>query len=141
MSVPYRKKSVVVDNVKKLKRLANKMQEIQEFAFDTETNTLRVVGANENFLCVGISISWGAYNNYYIPLHHRRHEDYRRNIPEDILRKYLKRIFEREDIRVIGHNLKFDMHVMARLGIFIKTKDLFDTHRMDLKRILLRYGV
>lgn len=127
MSVPFRKKSVVVDNVKKLKRLAKKMQDIQEFAFDTETNTLRVVGDSESFLCVGISISWGEYNNYYIPLHHRRHEDYRRNIPEDILRKYLKKIFEREDIRIIGHNLKFDMHVMARLGIVIKTKDLFDT--------------
>lgn len=117
----------MVDNVKKLKRLAKKMQDIQEFAFDTETNTLRVVGDSESFLCVGISISWGEYNNYYIPLHHRRHEDYRRNIPEDILRKYLKKIFEREDIRIIGHNLKFDMHVMARLGIVIKTKDLFDT--------------
>lgn len=117
----------MVDNVKKLKRLAKKMQDIQEFAFDTETNTLRVVGDSESFLCVGISISWGEYNNYYIPLHHRRHEDYRRNIPEDILRKYLKKIFEREDIRIIGHNLKFDMHVMARLGIVIRTKDLFDT--------------
>lgn len=117
----------MVDNVKKLRRLAKKMQDIEEFAFDTETNTLRVVGENENFLCVGISISWGEYNNYYIPLHHRRHEDYRRNIPEDTLRKYLKAIFEREDVRIIGHNLKFDMHVMARLKIYIKTRDLFDT--------------
>ena len=103
------------------------MQDIEEFAFDTETNTLRVVGDNENFLCVGISISWGDYNNYYIPLNHRRYEDYKRNIPENMVRKYLKRIFEREDVRIIGHNLKFDMHVMARLGIIIKTKDLFDT--------------
>ena len=103
------------------------MQDIEEFAFDTETNTLRVVGDNEDFLCVGISISWGDYNNYYIPLNHRRYEDYKRNIPENMVRKYLKRIFEREDVRIIGHNLKFDMHVMARLGIIIKTKDLFDT--------------
>lgn len=103
------------------------MQGIEEFAFDTETNTLRVVGDNEDFLCVGISISWGDYNNYYIPLNHRRYEDYKRNIPENMVRKYLKRIFEREDVRIIGHNLKFDMHVMARLGIIIKTKDLFDT--------------
>ena len=127
MPIPVRKKSVVVDSVGKIKRLANKMQGIEEFAFDTETNTLRVVGDNEDFLCVGISISWGAYDNYYIPLHHRRHEDYKRNISEDIVRKYLKPVFEREDVRIIGHNLKFDMHVMARLGITINTKDLFDT--------------
>lgn len=122
-----RKKSEVVDSVKKLKRLALKMQDLSEFAFDTETNTLRVTGINDNFMCVGISISWGDYNNYYIPMHHRRHEDYKRNIPENMVVKYLKPVFEREDIRVIGHNLKFDMHVMSRLGIHIQTKDLFDT--------------
>lgn len=127
MKIPVRKKSVVVDTLAKLKRLAQKMQDIDEFAFDTETNTLRVVGINENFLCAGISISWGDYNNYYIPLNHRRHEDAHRNIPETLLRKYLKPVFEREDVRIIGHNLKFDMHVLARLGIMIQTKDLFDT--------------
>lgn len=127
MRKPIMRKFQVVDSVFKLKALARKMKEISEFAFDTETNTLRVNGPNDDFMCVGISISWGAYNNYYIPLHHRRHEDYKRNIPENIVRRHLKKIFEREDIRIIGHNLKFDMHVMSRLGIHIKTKDLFDT--------------
>lgn len=119
-------KYTIVDSVKKLRNLTKKMESIEEFAFDTETNTLRVVGDNENFLCVGISISWGFYDNYYIPLHHRRHEDYKRNLPESMVRKHLKKVFEREDVRIIGHNLKFDMHVLARLGIVIKTKDLFD---------------
>lgn len=123
---PVIRKYVIVDSLKKLRKLANTMRDIEEFAFDTETNTLRVVGDNDDFLCVGISISWGFYNNYYIPLHHRRHEDYKRNIPESMVRKHLKKIFEREDVRIIGHNLKFDMHVLARLGIIIKTKDLFD---------------
>lgn len=127
MKTPVRKKSVVVDTLSKLKNLKQKMQSIEEFAYDTETNTLRVVGDNDDCLCVGVSISWGAYNNYYIPLNHRRHEDTKRNIPETVFRKYLKPIFECEDIRIIGHNLKFDMHVLARLGIEIKTKDLFDT--------------
>lgn len=119
-------KYTIVDSVKKLRKLTKKMESIEEFAFDTETNTLRVVGDNENFLCVGISISWGFFDNYYIPLHHRRHEDYKRNLPESMVRKHLKKVFEREDVRIIGHNLKFDMHVLARLGIIIKTKDLFD---------------
>lgn len=123
---PVIRKYVIVDNMKKLRKLANTMKDIEEFAFDTETNTLRVVGDNDDFLCVGISISWGFYDNYYIPLHHRRHEDYKRNLPESMVRKHLKKIFEREDVRIIGHNLKFDMHVLARLGIVIKTEDLFD---------------
>ena len=100
---------------------------VEEFSFDTETNTLRVNGPNKELIVVGISISWGFYNNYYIPLGHRREEDYDRNIPLDLVLKYLKKPFEREDVRIIGQNLKFDMHTVKRLGIHIKTKDLFDT--------------
>lgn len=103
------------------------MESLEEFAFDTETNTLRVLGDNSDFLCVGISISWGDYNNYYIPINHRRYEDRHRNISERKVRKLLGPIFARRDLRIIGHNLKFDMHVMARMRIFILTTDLFDT--------------
>ena len=60
---PVIRKYVIVDSLKKLRKLANTMRDIEEFAFDTETNTLRVVGDNDDFLCVGISISWGFYNN------------------------------------------------------------------------------
>jgi DNA polymerase I-like protein with 3'-5' exonuclease and polymerase domains len=117
----------IIDTAGKLKTLAQKMSKLDEFAFDTETTTLRVYGYNKDFKGVGISISWGFYNNYYIPLCHEREEDWERNIPLKVLRQYLRPVFEREDVRIIGHNLKFDMHVMARLGIDIKTKDLYDT--------------
>lgn len=124
---PEMKNYTIVDNKAKLKKLACKMGTIDEFAFDTETNGLRVYGPDENFKCVGISISWGAYHNYYIPLGHIREEDLDRQLPLRLVAKWLKPVFEREDVRIIGHNLKFDMHVMARIGIVIKTKDLFDT--------------
>lgn len=117
----------IVDSMRKLKRLARKMKTLEEFAFDTETNTLKVLGLNEDFKLVGISISWGAYNNYYIPVGHIRFEDYDRQLDLEDIVKYLKPVFEREDVRIIGHNLKFDMHTMARIGIVIKTKDVFDT--------------
>lgn len=117
----------IVDSMRKLKRLARKMKNLEEFAFDTETNTLKVLGLNEDFKLVGISISWGAYNNYYIPVGHVRFEDYDRQLDLEDIVKWLKPVFEREDVRIIGHNLKFDMHTMARIGIIIKTKDVFDT--------------
>ena len=117
----------IVDSMGKLKRLARKMMKLEEFAFDTETNTLKVLGLNEDFKLVGISISWGAYNNYYIPVGHIRLEDYDRQLDLEDIVEYLKPVFEREDVRIIGHNLKFDMHTMARVGIVIKTKDVFDT--------------
>ena len=124
---PVMERYDIIDTAGKLKTLAQKMSKLDEFAFDTETTTLRVYGYNKDFKGVGISISWGFYNNYYIPLCHEREEDWERNIPLKVLRQYLRPVFEREDVRIIGHNLKFDMHVMARLGIDIKTKDLYDT--------------
>lgn len=123
---PKRKRSVIVDTLQKLKDLSRKLLEVEEFAFDTETNTLRVNSFHSAFVCVGISISWGDKHNYYIPLGHRRIEDYGRQLDLDIVVEYLKPAFERTDVRIIGQNLKFDMHVMARLGIHIKTKDLID---------------
>lgn len=117
----------IVDTLSKLKRLSRRMSKLEEFAFDTETNTLKVLGLNKDFKLVGISISWGAYNNYYIPVGHVRFEDYDRQLDLDLIVGYLKPVFEREDVRIIGHNLKFDMHSLARVGIVIKTKDLFDT--------------
>lgn len=124
---PMREKSIIVDTVSKLKNLAEKLKEVQEFAFDTETNTLQVAGDNKDFICVGISISWGKQNNYYIPMGHRRLEDYQRNLKVEVVQKYLQPIFNRDDVRIIGHNLKYDMHVLKRIGIDIATKDFFDT--------------
>ena len=124
---PTREHSIIVDTVSKLKKLAEKMKYLQEFAFDTETNTLQVAGENKEFICVGISISWGRFNNYYIPMGHRRVEDYKRNLSIEVVQEYLQPIFNREDVRIIGHNLKYDMHVLKRIGISIATKDFFDT--------------
>lgn len=124
---PMRKRSEIVDSLPKLQKLYSRMKRLEEFAFDTETNTLRVLGYNRYFRIAGISISWGAYHNYYIPLGHLRDEDIDRQLDLDVVVKYLKPIFERTDVRIIGHNLKFDMHVLARIGINIKTLDLFDT--------------
>lgn len=117
----------VITDEERLEWLSDVMMDIPEFAFDTETNTLDVLGPNRNFKCVGISISWGERNNYYIPVGHIREEDIDNQIDLDIVVEYLKPVFERLDVRIIGHNLKFDMHVMKRIGVEIKTKDLFDT--------------
>ena len=116
----------IIRSVGQLKRLADMMGDIEEFAFDTETNTLRVNSDSDEFSLVGVSISWGVDNNYYIPTGHLYATDEYPNIPTWYIRRYLKPVFEREDVRVIGWNLKFDMHVMKRIGIDIKSTDLWD---------------
>lgn len=118
------KKSEVIRTPLQLSRLAKKMSKLEEFAYDTETNTLRVYGPNKDFKLVGISISWGEYNNYYIPTGHIFDDD--QLTVRQVVRK-LKPIFENPNIRIIGHNLKFDLHVLERIGISVKTNDLIDT--------------
>ena len=103
---PKRIRSEIVDSLPKLKRLYSRMKYLEEFAFDTETNTLRVLGYNRDFRLVGISISWGSYHNYYIPVGHIRDEDLDRQLDLDVVVNYMKPIFERTDVRIIGHNLR-----------------------------------
>ena len=45
-----RENSEIIRTVGQLKRLANRLEQVEEFAFDTETNTLRVYGDNSNYL-------------------------------------------------------------------------------------------
>lgn len=107
----------------RLKVLADKLMQVQEFAYDTETNTLRVQHQGEMKLA-GISISWGEHDTYYIPVYHK-FDSY--TLPLDIIVKYLRPCFKREDVRIIGQNLKYDLHVLANVDMEIETKDIFDT--------------
>lgn len=123
---PKMKEYEIITRLYDLKWLCREMMGIPAFAFDTETNTLRVLADNKEFKCVGISISWGENNNYYIPVGHVREEDIDRQLTIDVVVKYLKKVFARKDIRIYGWNLKFDFHVLKRIGIEVKTRDVFD---------------
>lgn len=119
-------KAKLINTVPKLKKLAKKMMTIEEFAFDTETNTLEWANAdNDIFRIVDISISWGEFDNYLIPIGHI--VDPTPQLDPVTAAKYLKEPFEREDVIIAGHNIKYDMHVMKRIGVHIKTPYLFDT--------------
>ena len=125
---PKRKNSKVIEDLDELQELAYKMLNIPAFSFDTETNSLRASGPNNKFRCVCITISWGEKDNYYIPLGHLRDEDIDadRNLDLEEAVKILKVPFENPYVLIVGNNLKFDMHVLARIGIHIKTTKLFD---------------
>lgn len=116
----------VIETEEELQDLCDKLMKVPAFAFDTETNTLNVLGPNRDFKCVGISISWGEENNYYIPVGHVRIEDIHHQLTVDVVADYLRPVFAREDVEIDGWNLKFDMHVMKRIGVDIVTKHLFD---------------
>ena len=118
--------SEIITTMSQLKALCREMMTIPAFAFDTETNTLEVYSDNPNFKCVGISISWGDYNNYYIPVGHVRAEDIDNQLYLVDVVEHLRPVFQRPDVLIFGWNLKFDLHVLKRIGIEIVTRDVFD---------------
>ena len=95
--------------------LLQRMQETDHFAIDTETTSLDYRIAE----LVGFSVAFDANDAYYVPLAH----DYE-NAPEQLNREavlaQIKPILENENIRKIGHHLKYDAHIFANHGIIIQ---------------------
>ncbi|SVB02050.1 uncharacterized protein METZ01_LOCUS154904, partial [marine metagenome] len=123
------KKSIEVDRSnyktilteKALNDLIKSLVKNRSFAFDVETTNKRPVWAR----MVGISFSFEDGNSYYIPLAHRY-----LGVPDQLDLKTvcekLKTIFEDKSIKKCGHNIKYDLIVLANEGIALDGLD-FDT--------------
>lgn len=85
------------------------------FAFDTETTGLDIYSSS----LVGMSFSVKAHEAYYIPLPADKEQC------KSLLNKFLL-IFSNEEKTIIGHNIKFDLSILARYEIEIKN-NLWDT--------------
>ena len=86
-----------------------------EVCFDTETTSLNALESE----LVGIAFSWEVGKGYYLPVP----EENEKAI--EILEP-LKAFFENEEIKKIGHNLKYDLKVLRNYDISVKGQ-LFDT--------------
>ena len=124
---PEMRHKEVIDSIDRLREVVREWKQVPAFAFDTETNTLEVLGENKNFRLVDITVSWGDGNNYEIPLGHLRDEDLERNLDLEEVVELIKPIFENPNVLIVGHNLKYDLHVLRRVGITVTTDSLFDT--------------
>ena len=97
---------------KDLEMWINDLKKSKIFAFDTETTCLSYLNAE----IVGLSFSTHPGAAAYIPLKH----DYA-GAPEQLDRNYvfeiLRPILESETILKVGHNLKYDKHVLANHDI------------------------
>ena len=95
--------------------LIEKLLQQKSVCFDTETTSLNTFEAE----LVGIAFSYEKHQGFYVPL------------PEDkaetraILNR-LKPFFDAENIEKIGHNLKYDIKVLANYDIAVKGS-IFDT--------------
>ena len=156
---------VCVDTEEKQRELVEVLMGVKMFAFDTETTSLDVLDAElvgfsfamHNVQCTmhnsdlldGSDLSDLSENSqlptaYYVPVSEDRAEAQK---TVDLFRT----VFENEAIEKTGHNIKYDLMVLANYGVELKGQ-LFDTmiahyllqpelrHSMDyLAEILLKY--
>jgi DNA polymerase I len=85
----------------------------KEFCFDTETTSVEAIDAE----LVGLSFAYIEKEAYYVPVNKEN--------ANDVLAIF-KPVFENPEIRKIGQNIKYDMHILANYGIELKG-ELFDT--------------
>lgn len=86
----------------------------KEFAFDTETSSLDVINAD----VLGFSFAWQKKQAWFL--------NFRNAEIKKLTLEKIKPILENNEIKKIGHNLKFDIKVLKTLGIDLKGID-FDT--------------
>lgn len=115
----------LIDDDKKFAKFLKKLQIQKKFAFDTETANFNPLAAE----LLGISFSWQAGQAYYLEVKSKKLKvksdlfNYKEDDIGGVNNKWLEKlkpIFEDEQIKKYGHNIKFDIEVMASLGITVK---------------------
>jgi len=115
----------LVNNEIKFNAFLKKIARQKEFAFDTETGNFNPVSAE----LLGISFSWQAGEAYYLEINSQKnkpkrdlfnYQDKKNTATDNLWLKKLKPILENEQIKKYGHNIKFDVEVMASQGIAVR---------------------
>ena len=124
-------------NEKDLEKWISKIKKADAFAIDTETDSVEIVSAN----LLGISLSIKENEGCYIPIGHK-YEDCPEQLKLDYVTKLLGPVIEKNQDKIVGQNLKFDIPILARHGIEI-SRFLGDTMLMSyvLNSTATRHGM
>lgn len=127
---------VCVQEASQLMSLIYAIREAGVYAFDTETDGLNSMSAQ----LVGISIAIQSGTAYYIPFGHVAGAQ----LSRDMVLAALRPVFEDVHIKKYAHHAKFDMHMLANVGMPVHGL-MFDTmiaaHLVtkDWQRVGLKY--
>lgn len=99
-------KATLIDDAKELKRVLSTLKEDTIVAFDTETTGLDY----ENDSLVGFSFCFNEDEAYYVPIAHF-YLGVGEQVSHEEAKIAIKKIF---NSRVVGHNIKFDLHFVTR---------------------------
>jgi DNA polymerase-1 len=108
-------KYIIIENEKDLKDFVTRVLTLKEICFDSETTSINPLESE----LVALSFSWEKGSGYLVHFPESQ-EETREKL------KILKPVFENQDIRKIGQNMKFDIQVLANYDIEVKGA-LFDT--------------
>jgi DNA polymerase-1 len=124
---------IIVDSDAKYLRLISELKKAKEFVFDTETTSTDALQAQ----IVGISFCFEPNKAYYVPVEVEREtlsndtslfgpamkpakNQNEKSFPLKKIIADIKPIFENEKIKKYGQNIKYDMLVLSRKGIWTK---------------------
>ena len=99
----------LVTTAESLDALKKKLESASQIAFDTETTSTDQMSAK----LVGISLAVSESGGYYIPVGHQNGEQ----LGLDIVLEALRGPMTNPDIPKVGHNLKYDYVMLARVGL------------------------
>ena len=104
------------------KDFIEKLKNQNLFAFDTETTSLNIFEAE----LVGVSFCFDTKTSYYVPLLHEVMFEENKQVDIDEFISLVKKIFENENQKKTGHNLKYDIQIFKNYGVNVKGVS-FDT--------------
>ncbi len=116
---------ILVDDEKKFISFLKKLNKEKILAFDTETTHFDPIKAE----LLGISFSWKEKESYYVAVKKQKEKSStlfdnkkkeEKGIDLNIVLKGVKQVLENKDIKKIGHNIKYDIQVMANYDIKVK---------------------
>ena len=121
----------LIDTEEKFNKFLVELKKPKEFAFDTETTDFDPIQAK----LLGISFSWENKHAYYLQVKSQeskvkslldyKNDDEEKGLDVKLLKK-IKPILEDKNIKKIGHNIKYDIQVMANYDIEVQG-EIFDT--------------
>lgn len=104
----------IIDTIEKAKSLQEKMLKEKEIAINIETSGSGIM----QDLLVGVSLCFGQDNNYYIPINHN--DFILQQIQETDFVEIFNPIFENNEKKFMGCDLKFVKHIFKIIGINLK---------------------
>lgn len=96
----------LIETKEAFEALLTKLQKAKEICIDTESTSLEKMQAK----LVGIGFCIDPKEAFYVPFNH--------SIEPEWLLKKLKTLFENSAHAFFGHNIKYDLHILANHGLF-----------------------